>query len=101
MSQLQQTRTRQCNDQQFSEPLCENDEIYENGELRMPDPCDEYCREVCERYPDLNHCGATCELEESDPAYLIKVEGGNEYLVEMEPRVENQVTLQSQSLLDE
>ena len=68
----------------------------------MPDPCDEYCKQVCERIPDLKHCGATCELEEIDPpAYLLKVEGGTEYLVEMEPRVEDQVTSQSQSLLDE
>ena len=68
----------------------------------MPDVGDVDCKELCERHPYLNHCGATDELEESDPpAYLIKVEGGTEYLVEMEPRVEDQVTSQSQSLLDE
>ena len=68
----------------------------------MPDVGDVDCKELCERHPYLKHCGATDELAESDPpAYLIKVEGGTEYLVEMEPRVEDQVTSQSQSLLDE
>ena len=49
----------------------------------------------------MNHCGAIGLAESDPPAYLLKVEGGTEYLVEMEPRVEDQVTSQSQSLLDE
>ena len=52
-------------------------------------------------YPEMNHCGAIGLAESDPPAYLLKVEGGTEYLVEMEPRVEDQVTSQSQSLLDE
>ena len=66
------------------------------------DPEDKYCKQMCVDYPEMNHCGYLRKLAESDPpAYLLKVEGGTEYLVEMEPRVEDQVTSQSQSLLDE
>ena len=47
-------------------------------------PMDKCCRED----PSLEGCDQPIFGPTDDPMHLIKVEGGDEYLVEMEPRVE-------------